>query len=207
MRPYHFSLLPALSLSPPLSAAISSPQPLSAEILCWPVSSPEPTIFARVSYESTALQSELISYAAPKINSCGDHESQDAPQDLIRLGLYTTTSTNARQWVGTLASRSSLAGSKDHRPTLRLHIGLSNDIYYVDLLPSTSSATSFTIVSPQLELVSNQTGPRPHLHQPVILGPNGKTAEEVAEKTFFQKYWWLFLVITFLAMSGGGESQ
>ncbi|PYI12102.1 hypothetical protein BO78DRAFT_302089 [Aspergillus sclerotiicarbonarius CBS 121057] len=208
MRPCHFSLLPALSLFSSLSVAISSPsQPLSAEILCWPVSSPEPTILARVSYESTALKSELVSYSTPTITTCGDHESQDASQDLIRLGLYTTTSTNAKQWVGTLASRSSFAGSEDHRPTLRLHVGPSNEIYYVDLLPSTSSTTSSTPVSPQIELVSNQAGSRPHLNQPVILGPNGKKAEEVAEKTFFQKYWWLFLVITFLAMSGGGESQ
>ena len=188
MRPCHFSLLPALSLFFPLSAAISSPsQPLSAEILCWPASSPEPTIFARVSYESTALQSELISYTTAAINSCGDIESQDASQDLIRLGLYTTTSTNAKQWVGTLASRSSFVGSEDHRPTLRLHTGPSNEIYYVDLLPSIYSTTSLTLVSPHLELVSNQAGPRPHLHQPVILGPDGKKAEEVAEKTFFQK--------------------
>ncbi|RAK98029.1 uncharacterized protein BO80DRAFT_168529 [Aspergillus ibericus CBS 121593] len=188
MRPCDFSLLPLFSLFFSLSAATSSPtQPLSAEILCWPVSSQEPTILARVSYGSSALQSEPVSYSTLPITTCGDYESQDASQDLIRLGLYTTTSTNTKQWVGTLASRSSFAGNGDHGPTLRLHIGPSNEIYYVDLLPSISSATSSTPVRPQLELLSNQAGSRPHLNQPVILGPDGTKAEEVAEKSLFQK--------------------
>ncbi|KAL7652212.1 hypothetical protein ACMYSQ_009513 [Aspergillus niger] len=208
MRPFYFNLLPALSLFS-LSAATttSSSQPLSAEILCWPVASPEPSVLAHVSYDSATLQPELTFPSTNIVAACGDHEPQDESNDLIRLGLYTSTSTNTKQWVGTLVSRSSLIGGETDRPTLRLHVGPSNKIYYVDLLSSTSSISSSTPVSPKLELLSNQAGPRPHLNQPIVLGPDGKNTEEVVEKTIFQKYWWVFLIITFLAMSGGGENQ
>ncbi|GKZ26914.1 hypothetical protein AbraIFM66951_003539 [Aspergillus brasiliensis] len=207
MRSSYFTLLPALSLSSLSTATSSSSLPLSAEILCWPVSAPEPSVLAHVSYDSTTLQPELTSSSTNIVAACYGHEPQDASNDLIRLGVYTSTPTNSKQWVGTLASRSSLSGSENDRPTLRLHIGPSNEIYYVDLLSSASSTTSSTPVSPQLELLSSQAGPRPHLNQPIVLGPDGKNAEEVVEKTIFQKYWWVFLIVTFLAMSGGGESQ
>ncbi|OJI89915.1 hypothetical protein ASPTUDRAFT_132884 [Aspergillus tubingensis CBS 134.48] len=208
MRSSYFNFLPALSLFS-LSAAISSSsQPQSAEILCWPVASPEPSVLAHVSYDSTTLQTEFTFSSTNIAAACGDNEPQDVSNDMIRLGLYTSTSTNTKQWVGTLASRSSLIGSENDRPTIRLHVGPSNNIYYVDLLPSTSSTSSpSTPVSPKLELLSSQAGPRPHLNQPIVLGPDGKNAEEVVEKTIFQKYWWVFLIVTFLAMSGGGESQ
>ncbi|GAA87260.1 similar to An14g00150 [Aspergillus luchuensis IFO 4308] len=188
MRSSYFNFLPALSSLFSLSAAISSSsQPQSAEILCWPVASPEPSVLAHVSYDSTTLQPEFTFSSTNIAAACGDNEPQDVSNDLIRLGLYTSTSTNTKQWVGTLASRSSLIGSENDRPTLRLHVGPSNNIYYVDLLPSISSTSSST--------------------PPIVLGPDGKNAEEVVEKTIFQKYWWVFLIVTFLAMSGGGESQ
>ncbi|PYH89281.1 hypothetical protein BO71DRAFT_337011 [Aspergillus ellipticus CBS 707.79] len=208
MRPCRFIIISVLSLFSSFPVAISSiSEPLSADIFYWPLFSPEPSILARISYESTAQRPELISYSIPTIAARDDNGSQDASKGLIRLGLYTSTVTYSKQWVGTLASLSSLIGDEDNKPTLRLHLGPSNKIYHVELLHFAPHAASSPLVNPQLELVSHQTGPRPHLNQPLIIGPDGKNAEEIVEKTFFQKYWWLFLIITFLVMSGGGESQ
>ncbi|PWY64513.1 hypothetical protein BO70DRAFT_356948 [Aspergillus heteromorphus CBS 117.55] len=208
MQPRRFIISPVLYLVYFLAVAIcSESQPLSAEIFCWPLSSPGPSIVTRISYEVTAQRPELISFSTPTTVDCDYTGSDGELQGLIRLGLYTSTATNPNQWVGTLVSRSSLIGSDDCKPTLQLHIGPSNKTYHVELQQHASRAASSTPMSPQLELISYQNGPRPHLNQPLIIGPDGKNADEVFEKTFFQKYWWLFLIIAFLVMSGGGESQ
>ena len=62
----------------------------------------------------------------------------------------------------------------------------------------------------QVELVPATPGPIPKLNsrKPPVIGADGKEAPaegEVSEKSFFQKYWWAFLIITVVAMLGSGD--
>lgn len=162
--------LPVLLLSS--SALASAPQ---LEILYWPIANPEPSVLAHVSYDPAKLKSDLIDYFPPA----------ELSQDLARVGFYVTTPTNPKQWVGTLASSSALAGDDAQKPTLRLHVSSSNEIYHISLGSAAASASSSTAV--QVELVVDEFGPRPHLNRPVVVGPDGKNPEEQPEKTIFQK--------------------
>jgi hypothetical protein len=54
------------------------------------------------------------------------------------------------------------------------------------------------------------SGPVPKLNsrKPTVVGPDGKESPaegEVSEKSFFQKYWWVFLILTVVAMAGSGD--
>ncbi|RMJ26875.1 hypothetical protein PHISP_02244 [Aspergillus sp. HF37] len=182
------SLLPLLFL--PLLASA-----LSADLLAWPLSSPQPSPLARVSYDPASRQLSLDSYHPP-----GDDGS------LIRLGLAASSSSssdaNSIPWAASLTSPASLTASKDRRPLLRLHLGPAGEVFHVSVsISDNANGTD----SPAVELVENEPGPRPQLNRPVVLGPDGKTPDEVVEKTFLQKYWWVFLLITFVAMSGSGD--
>ncbi|KAJ5605056.1 hypothetical protein N7510_010210 [Penicillium lagena] len=167
--------------------AIASASSLSTDILYWPVGAASPSVLARVAYDPVSLQSDLVSYSPP---------SDKLRDGLVRVGLYTSTPTNPKQWVGSLVSASSFA---EHQPVLRLHLGPTSDVYHVAVAAAKASATA-----PQIVLIPNEAGTQPHLNRPVVVGPDGQDPEQVVEKTFFQKYWWVFLIITFLTMSGGG---
>lgn len=140
----------------------------STDILYWPVGWSQPSLLARVSYDPTSLKSD-VSYHTPRgLNG-----------DLVRVGLYTSTPTNKKQWVGSLVSASSLIGN----PTFRLHLDAAHEVYHVSLsTPSTSESTS----GPQLDIVSYEPGPQPHLNRPIVLGPEGEEPQ-VEEKSLFQR--------------------
>ncbi|CEL02436.1 hypothetical protein ASPCAL03606 [Aspergillus calidoustus] len=181
------------------SVALASYAP-QLEILYWPVSNPQPSVLAHVSYDPASLKSDLIDYTPPS--------AAETSEDIVRVGFYISTPLNPKQWVGTLTSLAALRGDNDQKPTLRLHISPSNEVYSVSLASDSSSTSSSSSVNnPRLQLVTDELGPRPHLNRPIVVGPDGKDPEEVPEKTLFQKYWWVFLILTFLAMSGGGEQQ
>lgn len=170
-----FVVLAAILLFSGLVASASS-FPHSADILYWPVSSPQPSTLARISYDATSLKSEVESYLPPK----------DGVDDLVRIGLYTSTSSGSKQWTGTLASLDFLSRTGSYQPTLRLHLGPAGDIYHVSLSPASSSSNAST-PDPHVVLVPTEQGPRPQLNRPIVVGPDGKNQEEVPEKTFFQK--------------------
>lgn len=166
------SLLPCLVASSSSSSAFSH----SVDILYWPVISPQPSSFARISYDPSSLNSQVESISPPK----------DGVEDLARIGLYSSTGTGSKQWSGTLTSLESLSHSAIHQSTLRLHLGPSGDIYHVSLSPYSSSSNNSTN-TPNVVLVPNEQGPRPQLNRPIVVGPDGKNTEEAPEKTFVQK--------------------
>ncbi|KAJ5778558.1 hypothetical protein N7520_001804 [Penicillium odoratum] len=180
-----------LSLLGAISLLIASVIAESSDIFYWPVGSPQPSLLARVAYDPASLKSELLSYHPPTSSST---------DDLVRIGLYTATPSNPKQWSGSLVSLSALTG--DGQPTIRLHLGPAHELYHVSLA-SMSGKTS----GPQVQLVSNEPGTQPHLNRPVVVSPDGSNPEDVPEKTFFQKYWWVLLIVTFLTMSGGGGGE
>lgn len=146
----------------------------SSEILYWPVGAAQPSLLARIAYDPASLKSEVVSY----------HPPTDAPTDLLRVGLYTTTPTNPKQWTGSLVSFSSLTGD-ENPPTFRLHLDPANTVYHVYL--ATSSDTAAKTTGPQVELVQSAPGTQPHLNRPVVVSPDGQNTEEVVEKSFLQK--------------------
>ncbi|OQE38990.1 hypothetical protein PENCOP_c007G05130 [Penicillium coprophilum] len=166
---------------------------LSTDILYWPLGSSQPSVLARISYDPILMKSDVVSYQPPK---------DDQSDNLVRLGLYTSTSTHTKQWVGSLVSLSSLASEQ---PTFRLHLSPTNEVYTVSL--SASISTQGSASGPRIDLVSNESGTQPHLNRPVVVGPDGQNPEQPEEKSLFQKYWWVLLIITFISMSGGGEGQ
>ncbi|KAL4976524.1 hypothetical protein BDW66DRAFT_150883 [Aspergillus desertorum] len=176
------------------SAFAYSPQ---LEILYWPVANSEPSALAHVSYDPASLKSELVDFSPPT----------DRSHDLARVGFYVATPTNRKLWVGTLISPSALVGVDSmQKPTLRLHVSPSNEIYHVSL-GFTAASSTYSSESIEVEIVASELGPSPHLNRPIVVGPDGKNPEEQPEKSLFQKYWWVLLIVTFLAMSGGGEQQ
>ncbi|KAE8338943.1 hypothetical protein BDV24DRAFT_137230 [Aspergillus arachidicola] len=176
-------------------------QRISTDILYWPITSSEPSIFARVSYDPTSLESDVISYSPP-------NAVQPESPALVRIGLYTSNGIDPEQWTGTLTSWSAIAESDGQRPMLQLYLDSSNKVYHVALtLSLLESTVASNTTSPIMKIIPLEAGPRPHLNRPVVVSPDGTNPEDVAEKTFFQKYWWVFLIITFLAMSGSGEEQ
>ncbi|KAJ5935669.1 hypothetical protein N7466_005216 [Penicillium verhagenii] len=183
---YLLSLLGAISL---LIAAVAAE---SSDIFYWPVGSPQPSLLARVAYDPASLKSELVSYHPPSSSSNDD--------GLVRIGHYAVTPSNPKQWSGSLVSLSALTG--EHQPTIRLHLGPSNEVYHISL--AASSSPSDRASAPKIELAFNTPGTQPHLNRPIVLRPDGQNPDEVPEKTLFQKYWWVLLIVTFLTMSGGG---
>ncbi|KAL4746185.1 hypothetical protein BDW72DRAFT_185399 [Aspergillus terricola var. indicus] len=192
-----FKPFPILAFLILLSSPVLSSYSPQLEIFYWPVANPEPSALAHVSYDPASLKSELIDYSPP-INLF--HE-------LARVGFYITTPTNPKQWVGTLIPPSALTGAdSSQKPTLRLHVSPTNEIYHVSI-GSTAVSSSSSSKSIEIELIADDLGPSPLLNRPIVVGPDGKNSEEQPEKTLFQKYWWVFLIVTLLAMSGGGEQQ
>jgi hypothetical protein len=180
MRRFRSVLSISLALLFLSSVALASYAP-QLEILYWPVSNPQPSVLAHVSYDPASLKSDLIDYTPPN--------AAETSEDLVRVGFYISTPSNPKQWVGTLTSLAALRGDNDvHKPTLRLQISPSNEVYSVSLASdSSSTASSSSVNNLHLQLVTDELGPRPHLNRPIVVGPDGKNPEEVPEKTLFQK--------------------
>ncbi|KAL4965389.1 uncharacterized protein BDV14DRAFT_173163 [Aspergillus stella-maris] len=180
MRPFQsFNSLAILTAFLTLTSSALSAYSPQHEILYWPIADSAPSVLAHVSYDPASLKSDLIDYTPPI----------GALEDFARIGFYMATPEYPKQWVGTLASSSALRGDDSQKPTLRLHINPSNEIYHVSL----GSATSSTSPSPSssdslnIELVTDELGPSPYLNRPIVVGPDGKNPEEEPEKTLFQR--------------------
>lgn len=150
---------------------------VSTDLFYWPLGVSQPSVLARITYDPASSSSQMVSYHPP---------TDDARDSLIRVGLYTTTPTNPKQWVGSLVSSSSLAG-EDCRPTFRLHLGPADEVYHVSLAASSDTDAQVKADGPQVELVSSIPGSQPRLNRPVVSRPDGQNTEEVVEKSFLQK--------------------
>jgi len=202
------------------SSASTSTFPASAEIFYWPLAAPEPSLLARISYDPSTLESQVVSYTPPDAATRVRLRDEEGEEDLVRIGLFvdTTPANDAKRWVGSLTSWSSLVavgnlkkkGSDNdngENSSLLLHLGPSEELYHVSLSRTQSSSPSSASVPVAVDFARSEPGPRAQLNKPVVLGPDGKGPEEVPEKSFFQKYWWIFLIVMFLAMSSGGGGE
>lgn len=187
-------LLPLLSLLAVVvvaSTSASTPAaPSTADILYWPLPSAQPSLLARVSYDPTTLKSDVLSYSQSLSGSEGKSKSKST-EDVVRVGLYTSSPNDPKHWIGSLTSLSALGGAKGQVPTIRLHVGEAGEVYHVSVktvaVEDSAAGADAAAESPVVEVVTATAGPRPHLNRPVVVSPDGKGSEEVVEKTFFQK--------------------
>ena len=68
--------------------------------------------------------------------------------------------------------------------------------------PSQSREEEVTAV-----VLRDTEGPSPQLKKPVVLREDGQPPQEEIEKSFFQKYWWVFLIVAVFAMGSGGDGK
>ncbi|KAI9700725.1 MAG: hypothetical protein M1836_002094 [Candelina mexicana] len=173
-----------------------SPLDHSVKLYYWPPSKHLPSPFAQIRYSTAAQVSVVDKYSPPS------PKSFSADDDIIRIGLYDPTT---KAWSGIVTSTS---GFKDgYQGAVRLHLDNKGKVWHVDFraLPSSREAHGQKGEQLEVETVSATPGPRPHLNVPVVLDPEGKLPEEVVEKPFWQKYWWIFLGVAVLALTGGGD--
>ncbi|KAJ9299309.1 hypothetical protein DTO271G3_2931 [Paecilomyces variotii] len=178
---------------------------LPSEIFYWPITASQPARLARLAYDPSTLKSTLLEYTPPP----ADEKDKN---DLIRIGFFTSTPSNPKQWVGSLVSTSALASTSgdNNHPVFQLLVdSQNNDSYHVSLSSAkvTLSTKNKDAAVEPVEIFRDEILPRPALNRPVVLSPDGKGPEEVVEKTLFQKYWWVLLIITFLAMTGSAEPE
>ncbi|EEH19654.1 hypothetical protein PABG_01913 [Paracoccidioides brasiliensis Pb03] len=222
----------SLALSALTSASPSASSSLSADIFYWPLSSSsspsKPSRLAKISYNPTTLRSTIDSYTPPQpVNTNGNLDRQ---ADLLRIGLYITSindnspTKKDKQWVGTLCSPSIFANTQQ---TLTLHLDHNNHVYHASISSSatppvahasstgaekskektTSKAKEADSELLKVEFVRLTPSPKPHLNRPVVLNADGHTPEEVVEKTFLQRYWWVLAIIGLLAFTGSAEGS
>lgn len=170
--------------------------------------SSKPANLARVSYDAASLQSELLSWTPPKST-----DKTFASSRLIAIQVPDGGST-----LSTLS-----AFNETQQQCLTLHLDASGDAYSAALFArdvqsipppakSPRSSKSSTKLKPdtQITLLLPSPGPSATLNhrKPVKVDESGREIpgpEQEKEKTFLQKYWWVFLIVTVLALGGGGD--
>lgn len=162
------------------SSASGATFPASAEVFYWPLAALEPSLLARISYDPSTLDSQVVSYTPPDAA-----KTKGEAHDLVRIGLFVAApAKNEKRWVGSLTSWSSLVAVDNHEtPSLLFHLGPSEELYHVSLSRSSTPSSASVVV----DFARCEPGPRAQLNRPVVLSPDGKGPEEVPEKSFLQK--------------------
>ncbi|KAK5661532.1 hypothetical protein OQA88_11436 [Cercophora sp. LCS_1] len=193
------TLISAISAGAITCAAISVP------IYIQPVTVPEtaPALLAEIAYDApedplaipAAVQPEVASYEPPEL-----------PEEarLVRIGVYNS---KAKHWESSTTVLSVDNFSKGYSPHFVLNLDANGkDILGVSCRGVRVDAGYTRDFGPQAALTVAGPGKQPDLNKPVVLSPEGKKVVP-EEKTFLQKYWWVFAIGMFLMMSGGGDQK
>ncbi|EEA24622.1 hypothetical protein TMatcc_007723 [Talaromyces marneffei ATCC 18224] len=176
----------------------SADLPNAADIYHWAVNVPQPSLLAKVAYDPDTLESKVLSYTPPTV--------ENSDNDLrYRVGFYTTAADGSKQWVGSLVLQSALTTtSATQHNYLQLYLSGSqqHELYHVSLSKKYNADESSESIG--VELVYPSAGALPELNKPIVVSPDGTGPQEVVEKTFFQKYWWVLMIVAVLTLSGGG---
>lgn len=215
-----------------VSASSSAAFPNSITLSYEPVlDSSSAKTLATIFYDPETLKYSLSSWTPPSADSKSTTPEPTSPQ-LLRIllpnGGSTLTSigtfnTSLTQTISlhlspndkTIFSASVSATEPPPAPRLSKSKSKSRSKSSSKSKSKTKSKTQPPAASEELanvhvELIPPTPGPLPKLNsrkQPVI-GPDGKETPaegDVPEKTFFQKYWWVFLILTVVAMAGSGD--
>lgn len=177
---------------------------------------------ATIFYDPDTLKSSVSSWTPPSVDSLQSATAEPTSPQLLRILLPSGSSTLTA--LGTF--------NNSLRQNVDLHLSpvgdgsvFSASVYastpILEILPSGSKAKAKAKKlaqaqkdakahsNVQVKVVGTTPGPAPKLlsKKPPVVGPDGREqpAPEDVEKSFFQKYWWIFAVVALLAMAGGGD--
>ena len=224
MALFFYSMLPillfVLSLGGVTASTTASPFPNVIDLSYQFVQgSSRPKPLAKVSYDPKTLRSSVSSWTPPNTDSKFITSEPTSPQ-LLRILLPNGSSTLTR--VATF--NSSLT------QTISLHLSPGDGTVYSASISASLAAAPIHVSSSkskaqppklkstgdpakrdvQIQLIPPIPGPAPKLNsrKPPVIGADGKeiTPEgAVPEKSFYQKYWWVFVLVAVLALAGGGD--
>ncbi|KAL9105519.1 MAG: hypothetical protein Q9227_009316 [Pyrenula ochraceoflavens] len=203
-----FAAFPSLTVAQSVKTTQISYEPVD--------DSPNLTNLASVSYDAESLDAQLLTWTPPSLA-----DRKLASSRLLRLHTSSGSST-----LTTLS-----AFNDTLQQILSLHLDSTGNVLSASISArpppspaqnelgsqkgkSNQSKKSKSIikedtVNPQVVLVPTTPGPLPKLNQrkPVKLDEGGREVPQQEEqpKSFLQKYWWVFLLVTVLALSGGGD--
>jgi hypothetical protein len=176
---------------------------------------------ATIFYDPDTLKSSVSSWTPPSVDSLQSAPAQPTSPQLLRILLPSGSSTLTS--LGTF--NSSLSQHID------LHLSPTGDgsvfsasVYAskpaVEVISKGKSKAKVKKLAQaqkdaeandnvKVKVVGAMPGVAPKLasRKPPVVGADGREqpAPEELEKSFFQKYWWLFAVVALLAMAGGGD--
>merc|ERR1712070_199391 len=203
-RHYPVSTLPhpvpmqsSLTLGPLLaffaSLAFAVEQQRTVDIFAWPLSAPQSTTLAKVSYNST-------------VATVDSYQPFTSPTDdnVVRVGFKHSS---AGTWSGISTAASNFAAGKDKK--LQLHVNANGDLYHVgfkasDLGGSHGKTKESKQGDLSVEIVPVNKGTGPALNKPIVVNQDGSMPDKVEEKSFFQKYWWAIAGFLLLQVVMGG---
>ncbi|KAI7237362.1 hypothetical protein KC330_g3216 [Hortaea werneckii] len=175
------------------SLAFAVEQQRTVDIFAWPLSAPQSTTLAKVSYNSTVAT--VDSYQP--LTSPADDE-------VVRVGFKHSS---AGTWSGISTAASNFAAGKDKK--LQLHVNANGDLYHVGFKASDVGGSHGKTKESKkgdlsVEIVPVNKGTGPALNKPIVVNQDGSMPDKVEEKSFFQKYWWAIAGFLLLQVVMGG---
>jgi hypothetical protein len=153
-------------------------------------------------YNKSTYESRVVSYSPPAASDTS--QEPDTSHPLYRI---LTDSPDSSTTITSLSTF-----NPAYTQTLTLHL---NDDGIAFAASFSADPVTLPLNSedgrPNLEVVllAPQPGPTPKLNvpKPLVLDSDGKEIPQTpeVEKTFFQKYWWVFALVAMLALAGGGD--
>ncbi|KAI5296351.1 hypothetical protein KEM52_003701 [Ascosphaera acerosa] len=191
----------------------------SVDVYQWPVRpGSTPSRLLSVSYDVSATVPKATITGWRPLGSAGGGANAVADADvdaLVRIGMLDETTG---QWRGSLVRQSLLLDTT--KPlSLALHVDpASSRVVDVALSRSWQSTAGSTQRSaddasttsppaPEVTVVLPSPGPVPVLIEPVPVKQDGTPVQPVPEKSFLQKYWWIFLGIAVMGLANNNEPQ
>lgn len=169
-------------------------------------STSKPRNLATILYDATSLQASIPSWTPPALSDKTLASSRLLSIHVPDGGASLTTLSTFNRTL---------------QQVITLHIDVHGNAYSVAI--STLDPRSFPEPAQNLQSRGRKQGTKPKVvvqpptpgptvtlnhRKPVKIDESGKeipTPDQEREKTFLQKYWWVFLIVTILALGGGGD--
>lgn len=160
------------------------------------------SLIASIEYNISTLESRIVSYSPLAASDTLNEPETSHP--LVRI------STDSPGGSTTITSLSTF--NPAHTQILTLHLR-DDDLVFAASFSADPLTPPSTSEDPKIKLkvviLRPQPGPTPKFNErkPVMIGSDGKEIPQAAEveKSFFQKYWWVFALVAVLALAGGGD--
>lgn len=131
--------------------------------------------FAEIKYNPSTLAAEIISFEPPEL---------DPEAKLLRVGVYDVAISN---WKSATSTTSAESFAKGYQLTLVLSLDAQGGIIGISLKSGKIDAGQTRNFGPKVKVLKTAKSPTPALNRAVVLSPEGKLEEPIAEKTLLQK--------------------